>query len=637
MIVPMRRVRFTGPSSQAFPLLSLLASLEILHLVRPGEDPVFAGRGLKAGEFSQADRETLALAQAALEAIDKALEVLSGKGRLPRRAAIPSPKGWLDRETLGEVERIASSILRAQADQETARKELWQVEFYRFMFEEFSALIQTVAESREMELTGVILTGEEGDPERDYLELEETVNRVTQGACAFARGAVREFGLPALIVSPLSLSAKVAREALGGRVKPLELPEEFRGRTFAATMRALFESEFALRGRLAQGESDLAEMASRWSAPLAMARLQIRLAIEPLLRAEYLAHSMGAFFLTGWAPAHRVDPLRLEVAKAFHGEIMVFDLPPARGEYEATPVALRNNFLARPFEPLLALYGPPVYGGLDPTPALAVTLPFLFGFILGDVGYAMALGLLAYAVARRWPSNPLARDAARVMAAFALASAAFGAVYGEFFGELGAHMGMPGPLWDRKAGATEFLAAALSLGAAHLCLGSVMGAMTAARIGRHRHAIGRAADAVLFASGLWLAFKVAGGAWDREDMAIPGAALAVKIFAGHGVEAALEIPKLAANTLSYARLMALGLASVIFADIAGKVAFGSEMIAAGAVAGALLHLMNFIIGVFGPAIQSVRLHFVEFFSYGFIHGAVVYAPLAYPPPHQSGE
>ena len=637
MIVPMRRVRITGPSSQAFPTLSLLASLEILHLVRPGDDPLFAGRGLKAGEFSQAGQETLALAQAALEAIDKALEVLSGRGRLPRRAAIPAPKGWLDRDTLREVERIASSVLRAQADQETARKELWQVEFYRFMFEEFSALIQTVAESREMELTGVILTGEEGDPERDYLELEETVNRVTQGACAFARGSVREFGLPALIVSPLTLSAKVSREALGGRVKPLELPESFRGRTFAATMRALFESEFALRGRLARGEGELAELASRWRAPLAMARRHIRMAIEPLLRAGYLAHSQGAFFLTGWAPAHRVDLLRHETAKAFHGEIMVFDLPPAREEYEATPVALRNHFLARPFERLLALYGPPVYGGLDPTPALAVTLPFFFGFILGDVGYAAALGLLAYAVARRWPSNPMVLDAARVMASFALASAAFGAVYGEFFGELGARLGMPEPLWDRRHGPTEFLTAALSLGAAHLCLGAAMGAMTAARIGRYRRAIGRAADAALFAGGLWFAFKVAGGAWETRDMALPGAALAVKVMAGHGVEAALEIPKMIANTLSYARLMALGLASVIFAGIADDVAFGTGAIAAGAVAGALLHMMNFVLGVFGPAIQSARLHFVEFFSYGFIHGAVVYAPLAYPPPHQSGE
>jgi V/A-type H+-transporting ATPase subunit I len=60
--------------------------------------------------------------------------------------------------------------------------------------------------------------------------------------------------------------------------------------------------------------------------------------------------------------------------------------------------------------------------------------------------------------------------------------------------------------------------------------------------------------------------------------------------------------------------MAIGLTSVLLAFVANRLAGMTGNIIAGAVVAGLLHLINIILGVFSPAIHSMRLHYVEFFS-----------------------
>ena len=68
---------------------------------------------------------------------------------------------------------------------------------------------------------------------------------------------------------------------------------------------------------------------------------------------------------------------------------------------------------------------------------------------------------------------------------------------------------------------------------------------------------------------------------------------------------------LGGNVLSYARLMALGIASIALADIANMLPgmFGYWL---GIPAALLVHLFNIGIGVASPTIHSLRLNFVEF-------------------------
>jgi V/A-type H+-transporting ATPase subunit I len=50
-------------------------------------------------------------------------------------------------------------------------------------------------------------------------------------------------------------------------------------------------------------------------------------------------------------------------------------------------------------------------------------------------------------------------------------------------------------------------------------------------------------------------------------------------------------------------------------------------VAVGLVFALLFHLVNFAIGLFGPTIHTLRLHYVEFFGKFYSPGGLPYQPL----------
>ena len=75
-----------------------------------------------------------------------------------------------------------------------------------------------------------------------------------------------------------------------------------------------------------------------------------------------------------------------------------------------------------------------------------------------------------------------------------------------------------------------------------------------------------------------------------------------------------EIMGTLGNIMSYARLMAIGMASVILAIVANRLSGEIGIFAVGLVVAVLLHVLNIGLAMFSPSIHSMRLHIVEFFS-----------------------
>ena len=73
--------------------------------------------------------------------------------------------------------------------------------------------------------------------------------------------------------------------------------------------------------------------------------------------------------------------------------------------------------------------------------------------------------------------------------------------------------------------------------------------------------------------------------------------------------------------------MALGTASVILADLADDIYVLSGGVLLGILGAFGVHVLNFILGVFSPTIQSIRLHYVEFFNQFYEPGVVKFNPL----------
>ena len=73
--------------------------------------------------------------------------------------------------------------------------------------------------------------------------------------------------------------------------------------------------------------------------------------------------------------------------------------------------------------------------------------------------------------------------------------------------------------------------------------------------------------------------------------------------------------------------MAFGVASVYIAFVANTLAARIEYAALGVLVGFLFHTLGLVVGIVDPAIQSLRLHYVEFFGKFYQPGGRPFAPL----------
>jgi V/A-type H+-transporting ATPase subunit I len=90
--------------------------------------------------------------------------------------------------------------------------------------------------------------------------------------------------------------------------------------------------------------------------------------------------------------------------------------------------------------------------------------------------------------------------------------------------------------------------------------------------------------------------------------------------------APIEILGTVGNILSYLRLAAIGLSSVYLAKVTNDLAGSSGNLIIGFIIAALGHSLNIALGILSPTIQSLRLHYVEFFGKFYEAGGAGYRP-----------
>jgi V/A-type H+-transporting ATPase subunit I len=101
------------------------------------------------------------------------------------------------------------------------------------------------------------------------------------------------------------------------------------------------------------------------------------------------------------------------------------------------------------------------------------------------------------------------------------------------------------------------------------------------------------------------------------------------LVAVEGVVAPIELLSTLGHVLSYARIMAIGTASVMLAVVANRMVGALGSVLVGSLFALLFHLVNFALGVFSPTLHALRLHYVEFFGTFYSPGGQQYRPLAH--------
>lgn len=628
MILPMVRARILGPREELDATLLAVQDVGLLQLA-PAQ-PVGGFRPLEPDARQLREVRRLGALRRDLDALAehapaaKAVAALSAEPRPPLMAE------WVRR-----FRRARRALDRLEAKRHALEEERAStarlVEFIRA----FHGLLPAGNGARTHGYH-LVLRGEDASV---VPRLQEGLTRAIGDQFVLETAPLSTGEVAAVLLVPPGDAPRVERLLSQAGVHELPMPEGSAGRTLGQMAPSLSARLEALDTDLAALDRERRGLLADVGTALPPARAAIEDRLLDLEAREQAAATARSFVLEGWIPEAGYPRLAGRLAERFGGRVVVEQVAREEWHGEAAPVVLHNPRLFRPFEVITRMVPLPAYGTIDPTPFVAVFFPMFFGLILGDIGYGLVLAALALWLRHGGAPGSARRAIAEVLGAAAAFSVAFGFAFGEFFGDLGARwFGLHPLLLDREHALLPFLGLAVAIGAVHIALGLALGVINASQ-GHPRQAVGRGASLVmllLIVVVLLAALEVL-----PHGFLTPAVIALLVLFPVlvlvEGIIAPIEFLSTLSNILSYARIMALGTASVMMAVVANELAGSVGSVVVGVLFALLFHLVNFALGVFAPTIHGLRLHYVEFFGKFHSPGGQAYHPFTHwrpggPPP-----
>ncbi len=621
MILAMAKVRLLGPRDRLPEVLRSLQQAGVLHLTPPT-----AVASLTQAQLTPREERERRYLLAAMEDVDAALEQLRpllppAPKLVPSAALAPSdlPR-WVH---LARRVRHATDRLRTRATAIDEERAL--ILKYQEFFSAFRPLLENEARWKGATVYHVLL-------KRGQLE---AIPRIRSSLTGLIGDAYELYSreLPSgetavLVVVSASAAPRVERLLAEASLQEIPVPQAYGGQSLADAIPRMLARLGDLPQEAERVQNERQDLARRHGAELRLAERGIAHRLQALNALPLSGVTSHAFVLEGWVPANARQALVQRLHEDVGESVVLTELSREEWRSEDAPVVLRNPRLFRPFEAVISLLPLPRYGSIDPTPFVAVFFPVFFGLIMGDIGYGLVLAAGGLLLHRRSKPGTILRSVSEIAGPCALFSMLTGLLFGEFFGDLGHRwFGFEPLLFRREEALISFLLLALAIGAVHIVLGLILGVVSAGRA-HPRQAVGRGASAVavvLIIMALLATVDVLPRGFFTPAVIGLLIAFPVLIFA-EGVVAPIELLSTIGNILSYARIMALGIASVMLAVVANRMAGMMGSAAVGIVFALLFHLVNFGIGLFSPTIHALRLHYVEFFGKFYSPGGVRYEP-----------
>ncbi len=628
MIIAMSKLRVLGPRERLTDVLRVLQDLSLLHLATPQMPPdAPLGRAI-LDSTEERERRHLRAIVADIEAALEELHVRAAHPATTRASAADFPRwarlAWRVRR---EAERLRLQLVALEEEKALIKK-------YEAFFSAFRALLE--AETRWPNATAyhVLVRGTDAGA---IPKLRASLATAIGADFEIYTHPLPSGEIALLIIVAAAVAPRVEHLLAQAHVEEIPVPSQYGGGGLAQAIPRMLERLGEIPKARDQARHRQQQLAREHGPELARARGAVHDRLRELDAVPLTGVTPHAFVLEGWVPARARRTLEDRLAKDFGAAVVVEEISIEEWASEEAPVVLSNPRLLRPFEAVVRVFPLPRYGTIDPTPFVAVFFPAFFGLMVGDIGYGLVLAALGLLLHRRSRPETLRRTVAEIIGPCALFTIIAGFLFGEAFGDLGTRLGLRPLAFNRHEAMIPFLLLAVSLGVVHILLGMGLGIASAIR--RHpREAVGRGISAlmvVLIILALLAAVKVLPQAFFTP--AVIGLLVAFPLLiVFEGVVAPIELLTTLGNMLSYARIMALGVASVMLAVVANRMVGAIGSVAVGLVFGLLFHLVNFAIALFSPTVHALRLHYVEFFGKFYSPGGVQYQPFGHWVPVRTG-
>ena len=375
-----------------------------------------------------------------------------------------------------------------------------------------------------------------------------------------------------------------------------------------------------------------------------------------------LEQSRKAFFLNGFVPNRYAEELEKKLTQNFDAVVEISE-PAASDE---VPVVLSNGPLVDPMETVVESYSLPGKGEIDPSKIMACFYYIFFGMMLSDAGYGLLLVLgTGYVLLKVKNLKPTMKKMMKLFFYSGISTVVWGILFGSFFGDAvnviaTTFFNRPDiafkPLWfEPVSEPMRLLVFAFALGIIHLFTGLFIKMYQLLKAGQVMDAVYDVVFWLMLVGGgivylltmpmitgmLSLSFTLPAAAGTAAAVLAVIGLVGIVLTGGResknwfkrllkGAYSAYGVTSYLSDILSYSRLLALGLATGVIAQVFNKM--GSMLGATwyGVLIFVLVfligHVLNLGINVLGAYVHTNRLQFVEFFGKFYEGGGKKFEP-----------
>ncbi|MBI5328972.1 MAG: hypothetical protein HZB80_11905 [Deltaproteobacteria bacterium] len=631
MIKAMSKVQLIGSKGLMDEVIRLLHNLGIVHIESiPArielEDsylkrqPIERGKALLK-ESLERMFERLNSIHLLLPASDPPLPLQGGDKGMGLVLADITSNAFLD-----EVDKLEKEVKGLHAEKAGLSEEISSIGRYEKILKGIAPLVAKLKGLNNFETIGITIDR----AKEDIIPLlENEVGRIAEERHQFFVKDIDKDTIGIVITYPKKYDATMKALIASEAIAEIKLPERYTEMTLFDALKVMIKRREEMPVLIMNIDNRLNMLAKKWYKKLELLMRLLRDTVDELKTLAYCAHTRFTFVIVGWIPKDKFHALSAAIMDKFGDKVMVREMEIREDEIDLIPVYIKNPKLLKPFEVFLNILPPPKYGSVDPTPYLALFFPTFFGLILGDIGYGGILFVLSRYLKKRFKAREYLSSLASVLTISSLFAMAFGILFGEFFGDLGERFGLLHPIiFDRVKAMKVFLLLAIGIGAGHIFLGLMLAIVNYIHRGKGREAMAKASTLILMLALIAILAVLAG--YLPKGLITPGVVIMLAAFIililFEGVIGPLEAVKTIGNILSYARIMAIGTASVALALLANKLGGLTDNVILGIFIAGIVHIINILLGILSPGIQALRLHYVEFFSKFYQTGGRRYEP-----------